>query len=171
MLDAIQARVDIVRPAIALIGMWSAAAEDLVLLTAADETKLGSFVRQKPGPALGWCQMEPETHTDCWENWIQARPDLARQISALVPPCHWKADSAMPSHEALIGNFLYSAAMARIKYRRAKPPLPAPGDWPRLAEYWDKHYNADGNRDVEHCLAMGRACGIIPRILTGGGGE
>lgn len=172
MIDATQARIDIVRPALTLIGMHSPAAEDLVMLTAAVESALGRFVRQHPtGPALGWCQMEPFTHTDLWESYIRHKVDLARMLAAMVPDCHWHSGDAMPRHEALIGNFLYSAAMARVRYRPAKPALPEAGDWPALADYWDRYYQRDRVNDVARCLKAGRDCGVIPRTLAGAGGE
>ena len=49
--------------------------------TAAVESRMGTYLRQIGGPALGIWQVEPATHLDCWDNWLDYRPvkQLARQ--------------------------------------------------------------------------------------------
>jgi hypothetical protein len=43
-------------------------AVELLMMIAAHESRLGTYLRQVGGPALGIFQMEPATHDDVWEN-------------------------------------------------------------------------------------------------------
>jgi len=72
-LDARQLRKLVIRPALLEIELWSEAAEELVLGTAIVESRL-SFIKQLgSGPALGLWQIEPDTHRDVYENFLEYR--------------------------------------------------------------------------------------------------
>jgi hypothetical protein len=43
----------VIRPTLQRLGLWSLAAENLLLGTAAQESKLGYYLHQLEGPALG----------------------------------------------------------------------------------------------------------------------
>jgi hypothetical protein len=47
---------------------YSEDAVELLMMIAAHESRLGTYLRQVGGPALGVFQMEPATHDDVWEN-------------------------------------------------------------------------------------------------------
>jgi hypothetical protein len=47
---------------------YSEDAVELLMMIAAHESRLGTYLRQVGGPALGIFQMEPATHDDVWEN-------------------------------------------------------------------------------------------------------
>lgn len=47
---------------------YSEDAVELLMMIAAHESKLGTYLRQVNGPALGIFQIEPATHDDVWEN-------------------------------------------------------------------------------------------------------
>jgi hypothetical protein len=49
-------------------GGYSPEAVELLIMIAAHESKSGTYLRQRSGPALGVFQIEPETHDDVWEN-------------------------------------------------------------------------------------------------------
>lgn len=131
-------RDTIVRPALQAIGQWSEAAEQLVLGTALVESGL-RYVRQLGGgPALGYFQMEPDTHGDIWQNFLIYREKLADAVYALIE----KPDNTgVPSSELLVDNHKYAAAMCRVHYLRAPAPLPAPNDLAGMAAYWKRFYN------------------------------
>ena len=143
MTDADHLRREIVAPALRHIGMWSEAAENLLLGTAAVESRMGTYLRQIGGPALGIWQVEPATHLDCWDNWLDYRPDAARLVLDLVPRIYrLPDDSPVPvDPQALASCPLYCCAIARIVYRRAPEPLPAPTDWAALEAYHKRRYN------------------------------
>lgn len=136
-------RLLIIRPTLQYLGQHSAAAENLMLGTIATESTVGhrtSLDQNGSGPALGICQVEPDTHADIWRNWLAYRPELRARILSLCPP-HFVQPDGIPEHAALIGNLPYAIAIARQVYARRPEKLP-PADNPRgLAEYWKAHYN------------------------------
>jgi hypothetical protein len=130
-----QLRTYVVRPALRYIGLYSQAAENLVVGTALTESA-GRFIRQVGGgPALGLWQMEPATHQDIWDNWLRYHDDVAEKVRGL------QTRRADDFHEELIGNLFYGAAMCRVFYRRLPDPLPSPEDYTGMAELWKRRYN------------------------------
>ncbi|MBS1103507.1 hypothetical protein JK202_10850 [Gluconobacter sp. Dm-62] len=135
-LNLSQVRLLIVRPALQALGLWSAAAENLLLGTLMVESG-GVWLQQVGGgPALGLWQMEPATHDDCWDNWLCA-PGRSRQATALRQMIGY----LNPSASLLVWNLKYAAGMARVRYQRVSEPLPAADDTEGLCSYWKAHYN------------------------------
>jgi hypothetical protein len=134
----------VIRPALRHLGLWSEAAENLLMGTAAQESLLGRYLMQMGGgPALGIFQMEVATHDDCWENYLAYREDLAAQV---IETCVHKRNR----QGQLVWNLQYAAAMCRVQYHRFKEPLPEPGDVLGLASYWKRYWNtAQGKGTVE----------------------
>lgn len=114
--------------------LWSPAAEELLLGTAAHESHLGTYLHQIKGPALGPFGMEPATEQDIWKNYLHFRPHRIDEIMFIC-------GVVMPSDSALGADLRYQILMARLHYRRIKAPLPHADDLSGQAEYWDKHYN------------------------------
>ncbi len=126
-------RQHVIRPTLHEIGLWSESAEILLLGTALIESRLYYLV-QIQGPAVGVYQIEPKTHDDIWENYLNFRDDLHSIILALRAP--------VPGpHEQLITNLAYATAIARLVYRRSPDPLPEPDDLVAMGKYWKKVYN------------------------------
>ena len=133
MIDASQLRNDIVRPALEDTGMWSLDAENLVMGTAAQESRL-KYIRQLgDGPALSLFQMEPATYKDIWDNYLSYREDLSETILNAIDA------SGIPPATRLMWDLRFSAIMCRVHYRRVQEPLPT--DLPGMAQYWKDHYN------------------------------
>ncbi len=104
--------------------------------TAAQESGFGTYLRQLDmGPAIGVFQMEPATHDDIWDNFIQFRRDLQKVVTDATPH--------MSEYKAITMEFdlRYAIIMARIHYYRVPDPLPAWHDVDALAAYWKEHYN------------------------------
>ena len=116
------------------LGLHSLSAVNLLLGTAAQESRFGTYLRQINGPALGAFQMESTTEEDIWRNYLRSHYNIRWLVvrSTLI---------SVPTPEALVWNLAYGIAMARIKYYRAPDPLPAPDDIQGLASYWKKGYN------------------------------
>ncbi len=155
-----QLRDYVVRPALQYIGLWSIAAEQLVLGTALTESR-GEYIRQVGGgPALGLWQMEPATHDDIWR-WLELRPasrgELRRAVNDLCTP----ADITVGASE-LIGNLWYAAAMCRVFYYRLPDALPPAGDPLTMAKLWKLRYNTYlGAGTVPKALPYFKtACGV-----------
>lgn len=122
----------VVRPALQHIGLHSPAAEQLVLGTGLIESGLKKLRQYGNGPALGLFQMEPFTHDDLWQTFLNRKPDLAARLRAICPD---------PAADKLPWNLQYAAAMCRVKYFRAPASLPALDDIEAQAAYWKLHYN------------------------------
>lgn len=122
----------LIRQVLSPCRLYSEAAEELLILTAAAESLGGQYIYQMGGPAVGIFQMEPNTHDDIWENYLEYKPELALETSFWT---HSK-DS-----EALVYNLAYAILMARIHYLRVAEPLPSATDIDGLAYYWKKYYN------------------------------
>jgi hypothetical protein len=137
----------VIKPALLAIGLHSEAAEALLVGTYATESTIGKHtrLRQVVGPALGPFQIEPATHVDTWNNFLRFRTPLADKVRRLCPPEYLQADG-IPEDAALVGCLPYAAAIARLVYFRARPPLPAHNDLPGLAAYWKQHYNTAGGK-------------------------
>lgn len=135
-MDSKQFRSLIVRPALSEIGLHSDAAEELLMLTAAQESKLGYYIHQIKGPALGPFQMEPATYNDIWDNYLRFKPELAEKIKRIAG-----VHTIIPPADMMVYNLKLAAAMARIHYLRVPHSLPTEDDVAGLAKYWKDHYN------------------------------
>lgn len=133
MIDPRHLRVHVIEPALETIGLWSKAAEELVLGTFCHESKCGySLVQIGGGPALGPGQMEPRTFWDIDDNYLKFQPALKERV---LRTCK----DFVP--EEMIWNLRFAAAMCRVHYRRVRAPLPPVGNIRAQADYWKEHYN------------------------------
>lgn len=132
MLNTIQFGKLVIRPALEAIDLYSDAAEQLLLGTALQESRLTYLKQLGTGPALGLFQMEPATHNDIWTNYLRYKPELAQKVAQLA---HFV------SAESMATDLLYAAAMCRIHYLRVPAALPAFGDIYGQATYWKDYYN------------------------------
>lgn len=139
----------IIRPSLEDTGLWSLSAEQLLAGTCAQESGMGTYLVQNGGPALGIYQMEPETHDDCWRNYIWNRPILAEKIRITARLPKIPDNGAMYSPDIMKHNLTYATIMARVKYLRVAQPLPYPVNRTNtenllnLANYWKKYYNTE----------------------------
>lgn len=120
--------------------MYSPAAVNLLLGTAAHESLCGFHLKQVKGPALGVWQVEPTTHADVYENFINRRPGLLEIFRGLR--------SGWP--DQLVWDLRYSAAVARVIYWRAPEAIPEKDDIEGQARYYKKYYNtASGKGSID----------------------
>ena len=155
--QARQFQLYIVRPTLDFMDVkfTGLAAERLLVGTMLTESG-GRFIDQKQkandvlGPAVGLWQMERATHDDIWEHYLNHRVDLHKRIGGLK--------TAWPSEfEQVAGNNFYACAMARLKYWRAKSPLPDADDLDGLANYWKMFYNtSEGKGEVEDFITKAK---------------
>lgn len=130
-IDAKQLKLFVIVPVLAQLGLYSDSAVNLLLGTCAQESQLGTYLKQINGPALGIYQIEPNTHDDIWDNYLKYRGDLGGKILAI--------DSRDTNN--LITNLAYATAIARIIYLRAPDNIPAANDIAGLARFYKKYYN------------------------------
>lgn len=131
-----QLRFEIVRPALRSIHMHSQAAENLIMGTAAQESRL-EYVRQLDGPALSLFQIEPATYHDYWDKFLEFRPTIEMDILRAI------ATDRQPPADRLIWDIRFATIMCRIHYRRISDALPDPHDVWGMAHYWKRYYNTE----------------------------
>lgn len=126
----------VIREALETIDLYSLAAEQLLIGTAAQESGLIHLRQLGNGPALGYFQMEPDTHEDIWLSFLRFRKELQAKVCTLV-------QFGALGQEGLVLNPHYAAGMARVHYLRDKEPLPEAGDVAGMAGTWKRVYNTE----------------------------
>ncbi len=126
----------VIVPTIKRLDMDSIAARMLLLGTAAQESHLGTYLKQVNGPALGMYQMEPDTEYDCKVNFLHYRTNIKDKLLSMTV---FNKEGYEVSGQ-LVWNLAYATAYARLKYYRDSEPLPEP-NVPALAVYWKRVYN------------------------------
>lgn len=138
-IDPKQFRELVVRPTLQYLGDTRPAMENLLIGTACQESGLKYLHQLGAGPALGVYQVEPATHRDQWDNYLQYHPGVHDFILKLAA-IHSTA-SGIPHENELVGNLPYATAIAWCKYRRAPGALPDAENLYGLANYWKRYYN------------------------------
>jgi len=125
------------------VGRHSDEAVDLLMLTAAQESCLGQYLYQlNDGPARGIFQMEPETHRDLFENYLDYRNKMRGIAYGFAA---WSE-----SETDLVANIPYQIVVARFQYLRVPKRIPRRDGFNdefdyvfALAEYWKKYWNTE----------------------------
>jgi hypothetical protein len=156
-IDPIHLTKYVIRPVLKDLGLYSVPAEQLVLGTACQESQCGRWLKQLGnGPALGIYQMEPATHDDIWDNFLEHRDKLVEKVKGF-----WINTSSDLADE-LVGNLYYATAMCRIHYLRV--PEPIPDTLIGQAYYYKRYYNTPlGKATAEEYIAAWRR--FIPSDL------
>lgn len=141
-MDSDQLRLHVIRPVLEYLQLDSYDAENLLLGTCAQESRMGHYIKQINGPALGIFQMEPATHNDIWGNYLMYKQDLSDRVIRLIA----SAPSRLCQMET---NLAYQAAIARIHYLRVPEKLPKGDDIEEMARYWKKYYNTEQGKGTE----------------------
>ena len=119
---------------------YSTAALELLMMTAAHESKLGTYLEQMNGPAQGIFQMEPATEEDIWDNYLHYREGLESVVEEF---------SLGDYTDELKWNLKYAIVMTRVHYYRVPEKLPEYEDsqfFTELSEYCKKHYNTEDGK-------------------------
>ena len=115
------------------INLYSDDASNLILGTISQESAYGFYRKQLGGgPALGICQMEPNTFNDIVFNFLHYKVDLANLILMVCGLTSFHADD-------LVTNDKLAVSMCRVHYLRVKAKIPS--DLPGYAAYYKKYYN------------------------------
>jgi len=149
MIDIKQLRELIIKPSLDKLQMYSTDAEELLVFTCACESLGGTYLKQIKGPALGIYQMEPNTYTDIWQNYIKNQGHLVNMLALNFNV------TSMPLPERMIYDLQYATAMARLHYRRVKAPIPDHKNIDAVWEYYKKYYNtplgkAEKEQSIKH---------------------
>lgn len=151
---AVAFRNQLVRPTITRLGLWSEAAETLLMMTAAHESAGWMYVQQSPSRiAKGLFQHEPDTLADLFENWLRFRPQWRDKLAH-------EFNATAPQPDRLVFDSWYACAMARMQYYRDPAPLPPPDDLDALAALAKRVWNGPGAATPAMYLAAYREhCG------------
>ncbi len=122
---------------------------ELLVLTAAQETNAGTYLKQVKGPALGIYQMEPRTYIGLVKWFIQKQDGdklFNAYLSSLSSHMTWQAN--------MMFNLVHQTVMARLYYWRVSEPLPSHKDVEAMAQYYKKHWNTHlGKATVEQAMS------------------
>lgn len=130
-MNAKQLRNLVVRPVLRYLDPeipYSETAVELLMMTAAHESNLGEYIAQVGGPALGIYQMEPSSHLDAYQNYLESgtRVSMLEKVKSLCSEYNL-AEMLFPLSEELSWNLAYATAMARVHYYRDPQALPSGG--------------------------------------------
>lgn len=148
-LDVKQYTEFVLRPTCEYLGLYSRAAEMLLLGTAAQESHFTYLDQLTPGdgPAYGIFQMEEPTHDDLL-TW------LARKDHDLWQKCLTTRVPFIPNVKQLHGNLYFATALCRIKYWRDPEPLPPTNDLQGVARYYKRVWNTyKGRATIQEFVA------------------
>lgn len=143
-------------PALKIAALYSKSAHVLMLGTVICESNLEYIEQIGPGMAMGFPQVESQTHADVrrYLNKYNNRNFKEAILSACFYTC-------FPSDDALIHNLRYSILIARLKYWMVPKILPEWNDALGLAKYYKKYYNtSEGKADID------RAKKIFEKIIN-----
>lgn len=151
-IDKKQFKELIIKPSLSAINLLSDDAIELLMLTAATESKLGTYIRQlgvKQGVgAYGVYQIEANTYNYIWTNVINVKPALRAQIQLF---CGY---AGKPPVERLMSDMSLSTIMARLIYYNVPQMLPSHTDMMAMAGYYKRYYNSIlGDNTVENVIA------------------
>lgn len=141
-MDAKQLKVLVIGPTLKTIGLYSEAADQLILGTIFQESRAKYLKQLGNGPALGVIQMEPNTYNDIWDNYLKYKPELAAKITHLASVGSLGPDGR-PDVNELVTNLAFAVGMCRVHYLRVKEKLPAADDVEALGRYWKQYYNTE----------------------------
>ena len=108
---------------------YSNDAVELLMMIAAHESRLGTYIKQVNGPALGIFQMEPATHDDVWAN-----GDSCISNASLL-------GYDLECSETLEYDLQYQILMARQRLFMKPEALPDSKDKHAMGHYCKKHWN------------------------------
>lgn len=133
-------------PALQGINLYSVSAENLIVGTALQESRL-IYLHQIGGPALGLMEIQPQTFTDIMRS-IKNKPELKELV---LKTCYFNELPTNP--EVLIGNLTLSVIVARLIYLRDPMPLPPSDDIMALGAVYKKIYNTSTGKGTAEDFA------------------
>ncbi|RRJ84451.1 hypothetical protein [Aestuariirhabdus litorea] len=149
-IDAEQLGLHIIQPTLTECGYYTAAAQRLLLGTAAAESNLGEQLYGKEG-GLGLYRISPQVHQQVWDDYLVHYPDLASRTRGLASQRHF----LQQPHQELVFNLTYATAIAWFNYLRCGADLTGveASNTQALADIWWHYYHPtdpDGARFVKH---------------------
>lgn len=104
----------VIKPTLKRLGVYSKAAEVLLMGTAAQESGLGSHLKPAGQRALGIYQIHSLSHRHVWDDYLAQRGEIASLVRGLAS----QHDFLEHPHAELATNLAYSTAIAWYLYQR-----------------------------------------------------
>lgn len=139
----------VILPVLHKMEMYSEAAVQLLLMTAAHESHLGHYLAQHPaGPAAGIYQCEPATAQDILKRYLVRRRDLELRFESAFQLINtgeldWAEVPIGGIKLKLVSDLRFATAVCRLHYWMVPEALPAADDVRGLARYYKAHYNTN----------------------------
>jgi hypothetical protein len=139
----------VIRPALDELGLYTLGREELLVVTAAQESLGGTWLMQNDsrgypkGPALGIYQEEPATYHDCFENFLRYNPILYEKLTGETFPL-----GKLAWHDAtlLTYDLRYATKAAACQYYRFKEAVPAHYEIDKLVIYYKRYWNTSAGK-------------------------
>ncbi|ACO79456.1 hypothetical protein AvCA_33010 [Azotobacter vinelandii CA] len=128
----------VIRPTLLYLGRPSAAAEALLLGTAATQSALGEALHQRQG--YGLYGIGAASHLQLWDRYLARNPDLASHVRGLAS----QQAFLIAPHLELTVNLRYATAIAWLLVESQPLPLPGADDLPGLARIWCRVFRPEG---------------------------
>jgi hypothetical protein len=136
----------VIKPTLKRLGVYSKAAENLLLATAAQESDLGSHLKPAGQRALGIYQIHSLSHRHIWDDHLALHSDMASLVRGLAS----QQDFLSQPHAELATNLSYATAIAWFMYaRHTEFCLPKHNDIQALASLWKRFYHPKSKFSVE----------------------
>jgi hypothetical protein len=136
----------VIKPTLKRLGVYSKAAENLLLATAAQESGLGSHLKPAGQRALGIYQIHSLSHRHIWDDHLAQRSDMASLVRGLAS----QQDFLSQPHAELATNLSYATAIAWFMYARHDDfSLPKNNDVKALASLWKRFYHPKSNSSIK----------------------
>lgn len=135
---ATELRQWVIKPTLKRLGVYSKAAENLLLATAAQESGLGSHLKPAGQRALGIYQIHGLAHRHIWDDHLAHHSELASLVRGLAS----QHDFLSQPHAELATNLSYATAIAWFMYARHENfTLPKEDNIEALAGLWKRFYH------------------------------
>lgn len=134
-IDKDQLRIEVIRPVLMTLNLYNENAEELMMGTAAQESGLGTYIRQIEGPARGIFQCELKTYDSIWNKYIGNNRAMQLKVLPLI------GITTKPPFHRLMTDMNLAAVICRLHYWDIKIPLPSKLDIHAMGKYWDDYYN------------------------------
>jgi len=142
---ATELRQWVIKPTLKRLGVYSKAAENLLLATAAHESGLGTHLKPAGQRALGIYQIHSLTHRHIWDDHLAQISDTASLVRGLAS----QHDFLAHPHAELATNLSYATAIAWFMYARHEDfCLPQDADdIAALGNLWKRFYHPKSSSD------------------------
>lgn len=130
-----QLRIEVIRPVLMGLNLYNPNAEELLMGTAAQESNLGTYIRQIEGPAGGIFQCEQKTYDSLWNKYIGSSRAMQLKVLPLI------GVTTKPPYNRIISDLNLATLICRLHYWDIKIILPSRDNVEEMGKYWDMYYN------------------------------